>query len=165
MTQQKSTDPSEPTADDFPEVLTELNDAAREIEKAVHQIEEFLEIRNPAVSAWVTIKSWNDQSGEYGRTQLGYDLFGYHWHIGIREIEGHENFPEEATVKTWRFTQSPRKLRISAVEKLPDLVDELTKEARRTARRLREKTVEVQAFAESLKTRLRSKAAKKGDAS
>lgn len=157
MAQQQSTDPPQSTTDEFPEALAELNSAAREIEKAVAQIESFLDTKNPAVSAWVKIKGWEDPGGDYSRTELGYDLFGHQWRIGIREIHGHENYPDETRVKTWAFNESPRKLRVSAVDKLPNLVEELTKEARRTARRLREKTAEVQAFAESLKARLAPK--------
>lgn len=164
MTQQHDIHPPESRPDDLPEALSDLNAAAQEIEKAVAQVEQYLEIRNLGVPAWVKIKGW-DNAGEYSLTELGYDLFGYEWCIAIREVHGHENYPEETTTKKWRFAQSPRKLRISAVDKLPELIDEITKEARRTARRLREKTVEVKAFAESLKARLGTKAAKKGDAS
>lgn len=82
--------------------------------------------------------------------EVGYDRFGSEWGLGIRERSGHDAYPDSENSHTWRFNSAPRKARISSVDKLPELLDALIKEATRTARRLREKTSEVAAFAATL---------------
>ena len=153
--------PDSPTQEEIAAAAKDLNSAVEELGEAVTVIENFLDRRNIGVPAWVKVKGWEDDGGQYWKRELGYDSFSDSWHIGIRETSGHEAYPEHERVNTWPFHASPRKARISAVDKIPELLTELVKEAERTARRLREKTAEVQAFAATLKITVPSKKAAK----
>lgn len=137
---------------DLPAAAADLNAASNELAAPIKKVENYLEALNVGVSIWVKVKGWEDgQHGAFWKRELGYDRFSSGWRIGIRESRGNEHAPEDTEEDTWTFNQSPRKARISAVEKLPELLNELTKEAKRTARRLREKTTEANAFASTLK--------------
>ena len=102
------------------------------------------------MAAWVRVKGWENDDGEFWTRELGYDRFRNQWRIAIRETHGDEGFPDDPSVYTWLFNEAPRKSRISSADKLPELLREPVKEAERTARRLREKTTEVNAFVAAL---------------
>lgn len=175
MTHEESIDPRKPhhtdVSDDFlvskadaskaspaedlselPAAAADLNAASNELAAPIKKVEDYLEALNIGVSIWVKVKGWEDEEhGTFWKRELGYDWFSTGWRIAIRELQGNEHAPEYTHEDKWTFNQSPRKARISAVEKLPELLNELTKEAKRTARRLREKTAEANAFASTLK--------------
>jgi hypothetical protein len=148
------------TKEELAAVSAELNTASNELGKPIETVERYLEILNLGVPAWVKVKGWESHHGEFWSRELGYDQIGNSWHVAIRETHGHEAYPDQESSRTWSFNTSPRKARISAIDKLPELLDELVKVARRTARRLQEKTAEATAFAESLKPQA-TKTAKK----
>jgi hypothetical protein len=146
----ESPEPLSPSPDEVAAAAKDLNDASNDLGSTISAIETFLESRNIGVPAWVRVKGWRNPEGKYWDRELGYDRVGGVWHISIRERHGDERWPEDTVLDTWAFNSSPRKARISAVDKLPELLRELVKEAERTARRLREKSVEVKAFAAAL---------------
>ena len=139
-----------PTREEIAAAASDLNAASDELGATISAIEAYLESRNIGVPAWVRVKGWAEEHGDYWSRDLGYYWFAREWHIAIREITGNEARPEGQTIDIWSFNNAPRKARISAVDKIPELLRELVKEAERTARRLREKTVEVNAFAATL---------------
>jgi hypothetical protein len=118
-------------------------------------------MRNIGIPAWVKVKGWESNQGEYWSREIGYDRIANDWHIAIRERHGHEAYPEDDTVYTWSFNNAPRKSRIAAVNKIPDLLSQLVKEAERIARRLREKTIEVNALAATLSVSVTQKKIRK----
>jgi len=152
MTQNASSSPSAvpPTIEEISAAAADVNSASNELGKAIEALENFLAVKNIGVPAWVRVKGWENPDGQYWRRELGYDRFENDWHIGIRETHGHEAYPEHESVYRWQFNNSPRKARISSADKLPELLNELIKEATRTARRLRDKSGEVRAFAATL---------------
>ena len=150
------------TPDDIAGAAADINAASAEMGQAIKAIEEFLELKNIGVPAWTKVKGWEEpETGAFFRRELGYDRVAEAWHIAIRETSGNEACPEQSDVSVWSFNSAPRKSRISAVDKLPDLLKELVKESERVARRIREKTVEVNAFAASLNIATTPKKAKK----
>jgi hypothetical protein len=153
MTREATSPPEvlSPTPEEIAASATDLNGASGELTASIEAIESYLEAQNIGVPAWVRVKGWSDVRGEFWRRELGYDTFGHEWRIAIRETSGNEQHPGEETLYLWSFNSSPRKARISAADKIPELLRELVKEAARTARRLREKAAEVNAFAATLK--------------
>jgi hypothetical protein len=143
-------EPLSPSPEEVAAAAADLNAASNDLGATIIAIEAFLESRNIGVPAWVRVKGWENEGGEYWKRELGYDWVGGSWHLAIRESHGHENYPDQVDGFTLAFNSSPRKARISAVDKLPELLKELIKEAGRTARRLREKAVEANAFAATL---------------
>jgi hypothetical protein len=154
-------EPLSPTPEEIAAAAADLNEASNGLGATITAIETYLESKNIGVPAWVRVKGWENPDGPYWSRELGYDRVGGAWHIAIRERSGDERWPEDDDPVTWSFNSSPRKARISAVDKLPELLKELVKEAERTARRLREKTVEVNAFAATLSISTTAKKTKK----
>jgi hypothetical protein len=139
-----------PTREAISEAASDVQAASTELGEIITKLEEFLEAKNIGVPAWVKVKAWSNERGEYWMREIGYDRFNSEWGLGIRERSGHDAYPDSESSHTWRFNSAPRKARISSVDKLPELLDALIKEATRTARRLREKTAEAAAFAATL---------------
>lgn len=128
----------------------DLNAASDELQRSINAIEAFLAKRNFGVPAWVVVKSWHDQEDRYWSRELGYDRFGHSWHLGIRETSGIADQFEYESKMLWTFHEAPRKARIAASDKIPELLHELVKESARTARKLRDKAKDVHAFAATL---------------
>ena len=67
-----------------------------------------------------------------------------------RVVQAIEQLPEDATVEEWLFNDAPRALRIEAVEKLPDLFDNLIKEADVAIRKVKAQTLSARQLAAAL---------------
>jgi hypothetical protein len=65
-------------------------------------------------------------------------------------VAGNNNQPEDATVEEWLFNDAPRALRIEAVEKLPDLFENLIKEADVAIRKVKAQTISARQLAAAL---------------
>jgi hypothetical protein len=64
---------------------------------------------------------------------------------------GDEESPEPDEVREiWPFNDAPRELRLRAVEKLPELIDQLAKSAEKTAEDVNKKVAETKAFAAAI---------------
>ena len=150
----ESTATPPPLISQFQEALTvaaaEIAGASRELEAPIEEVERYLASLKIHVPAWVEVKCWETQH-EFWRRELGYDYVDQGWHIAVRETEGNHHDPEDTLARTWPFNKTPRKSRISAIDKLPELMQDIIKEAQKTARRLREKAAEANAFAAPLK--------------
>lgn len=155
---QKSDAPAPPPAvisafhEELSAASSEIAAASQELNVPVTAVENYLSSLNIHVPAWVKVKGWSTDQGGFWLRELGYDYVDGGWHIAIRESDGDEDDPERQTVRTWSFNRSPRKSRISAIDKLPELIQDVAKEAVKTARRLREKAAEANAFTASLPT-------------
>ena len=161
MTQTDATPPPDfPTREEIAAASADVRSASDELAQTIRAMEEFLDGKSIEVAAWVRVKGWEDEHSNFWKREVGYDRFGHSWHIAIRETQGNDNYPDETSTYTWKFNSSPRKSRISASDKIPELLRELIKEAERTARRLREKTLEVNAFAATLNIKVPTKKSK-----
>ena len=150
MAQENATPPPEiplPTHEELAAAAAEINTASDELGKPIEAIEAYLATLNIGIPAWIKVKGWEDDYGYYWKRELGYEEISDEWHLAIRETSGNEANPEGESARTWAFNRSPRKARISAVDKIPELLRELAKEAQKTARRIREKSVETAALA------------------
>jgi hypothetical protein len=65
-------------------------------------------------------------------------------------MAGNHNDVEDSHVEEWLFNDAPRALRIESVEKLPDLFENLVKEADAATKQIRTKTERAQALASAL---------------
>ena len=96
----------------------------------------------------ITKSVGDDQS--YSQFDLGYDKVGKTWGIAIRIEEGYDHAPEDAHIDWWLFNEAPRDRRIRAVDKIPDLLEQLIKDAQATSRSVREKAAQAKQLAEAL---------------
>jgi len=126
---------------------TTLNSASDKLGQAVAALDASLKKLNLGIPSWVLIRDLSSPEDlEYTLEKLGYDKINGKWGIAISTIAGHEAFPEE-DIEEWLFNDAPRSLRIIAADKIPNLIELITKNAMDTTKKLNEKAYEVQELA------------------
>jgi hypothetical protein len=86
----------------------------------------------------------------YGSEDIGYAKVGGKWGVAIRTINGHSEDPDGENVEQWLFNDAPRLLRVSSIEKIPELLEALLKRAAEMTAKIIEKTKEVDAIVEAI---------------
>jgi len=100
------------------------------------------------VSTWVAINDGETPDGSfYWSEDIGYDKINNKWGIAIRAVSGHYQDPDNEHCESWLFSDAPRRLRIPAVAKIPDLLDKLGKETDTMAKKIKEKTEQAEQLA------------------
>jgi transglutaminase-like putative cysteine protease len=133
--------------------------------KSVSEIDAVLKRFSLGVPAWVTSASYG------GEVPFGYDLeeIGYakvsgRWGIAIRTRKGDERFEESEVVEQWIFNEAPRYLRVSAADKLPELLEELVTKASKMADSISEKVNDVRVVTTAMYSVLEDMAADQKEA-
>jgi hypothetical protein len=127
-----------------------LNLVSDELGKAVSDIDAGLRKLGLGVTAWVQIYAKTDTSEEdpiFLVEELGYAKVG-RWGVALRTRSRDDRAPEpEETIETFLFNDAPRKLRLKAIEKLPELLKKLSEEAAKVTKELQAKLAYAQAVA------------------
>jgi hypothetical protein len=113
-----------------------LNSIFDELAKTVDELDTTLEELNLGITAWVQVAG-RDEGRNSWRHDLGYDKFNNKWRIAIRTRAGNPDSPGQEQCEVWIFNEASRRLRIEAVEKLPELCDALAREAASIGNRLK----------------------------
>ncbi|MEQ1910727.1 MAG: hypothetical protein ABMA15_18045 [Vicinamibacterales bacterium] len=127
-----------------------LNLVSDELGKSISVLDAALKKLNLGISTWSRLDRWEDAFGNYSTRYLGYAKVNNRWGIALRTVAGNNTQPEEATVEEWLFNEAPRSLRIEAVEKLPDLFDNLIKEADLAIRKVKAQSSSARQLASAL---------------
>jgi hypothetical protein len=128
-----------------------LNNVSDEFGRPVEAIERAVRQLNIGVEAWEKIRgSDNDGDENYWQEYVGFAKINGTWRIGLSKVEGNHTLPEREENETWAFDDAPRSLRISAIDKLPDLVEKLIEAANKTARKMQSKVNDVLALANAV---------------
>jgi hypothetical protein len=107
---------------------TELNAVSDELGKAIGTLDGVLQHLNLGVSTWVKVSAWtDDNNGFYTNRDLGYAKEGSKWGICLRIRQGVFGCEDEEQYESWLFNDAPRALRVDAIDKLPDLLEQLIK--------------------------------------
>jgi hypothetical protein len=128
-------------------VAPTLNAASDELTQAVAVLDENLKKLNVGLNAWVTFRSraahpsLSDE--EYDVDQIGYGKVDGKWGIALRHIWGNYALEEFGGEGPWLFNDAPRELRLLGVDKIPELIEALGKEASETTKKVRETTKQV----------------------
>jgi len=131
-------------------VASSLNTASDALTKVVTSLDEALKRLNAGVTAWVTFRSHvepNSDSETYDEDQIGYCKIRGTWGISLRHIWGNSGWEEHNSDGPWLFNDAPRDLRLHSVDKIPELIEALAKEASETAKQVRESTQRASALA------------------
>jgi hypothetical protein len=133
-------------------VASELNNVSDELGKSIVDIDAALKKLNVGVSVWVNIKCDDSSEGDpsYYMEQLGYAKVGGKWGVALKTVFGHEQFPEDERAETWLFNDGPRELRLAAIEKLPEMLMALSKEAFDMSARIKNKLSDAQEVAKAI---------------
>ena len=135
-------------------VANDLNAVSDELGKFVSQIDEGLRKLNLGVVCWVTIFSDEDDSNPhlvtFWREELGYAKVSGKWGVCLRRLDGCYQSPDDETSTIWTFNDASRMLRLASIEKIPELLEALSKEAANTTKKIQAKLADVQAVAEAV---------------
>lgn len=124
--------------------------AARQFSAPIAEIDRALQRLDLGLITWQKIAGGEDDYGGYWSRDVGYARIKGDWGLAIRSVRGHHGW-EEDEVEQWLFGEAPSSMRIEALEKVPDLLEELIKNAEKTTKKLQEKTVEARELATALK--------------
>ena len=127
-----------------------LNLVSDELGKSIAVLDAALKKLNLGISTWSRLDRWEGAFGNYSSRYIGYAKVNNRWGIALRTVAGNNNQPEDATVEEWLFNDAPRALRIEAVEKLPDLFENLIKEADVAIRKVKAQTLSARQLAAAL---------------
>ncbi len=128
-------------------VASDLNIVSDQLGKSIAEIDAALKKLNLGISVWVDISNWHGEDLDYYIQRVGYAKVDGKWGMALRTVSGNENNPEREDVEEWLFSDAPRKLRLAAIEKLPNVLKELSEEAVRTTEEIKSKLSEAQEVA------------------
>lgn len=131
-------------------VASTLNNASDELTKAVSMLDEALKKLNIGLTVWVTFRSRAVVEPEYDDDQIGYCKVNGKWGIALRRIWGDPVQDHYGDEGAWLFNDAPRDMRLHSVDKIPELIEALGKEASDTAQKINEKTREVSELASAI---------------
>jgi hypothetical protein len=117
----------------------QLQNATNDFVKVTAPLDELLQKLNLGVECWVRVNKWSFDHGVERYHDLGYSKVGSDWGVAIRAIDTND-CGEQLSHDVWLFNEAPRTMRIDAIGKVPDLLDELTKKAEKFTRKVREST-------------------------
>ncbi len=131
------------------EIASTLNTASDELTKTIAVLDEALKKLNVGLTVWVTFRSRDDERVPYvfDQDQIGYDKVNGVWGIALRRIWGDESNDQYNEDGPWAFNAASRELRLHSVDKIPEVIEALAKEAFNITKRIQEKTIEVRELA------------------
>jgi hypothetical protein len=141
------------TFGDLTSAASDLNQASDDLTNIVNTFDAALLPLNIGIAVWVEVSRTHNESAPllFETEELGYAKTEGSWGLTIRRLTGNVNNPEDSKVRdVWSFNDAPRKVRLRAVELLPELIDELTKSAQRTAERLKKKLAQTREYTASI---------------
>jgi hypothetical protein len=127
-----------------------LNLVSDELGKSIAVLDGALKKLNLGITCWLRIDRWEDTLGSYSSRYLGYAKVNNRWGIALRIVTGNDAKPDEATIEEGLFNDAPRALRIESIDKLPDLFEQLIKEADATIGKVQARTLSARRLAAAL---------------
>jgi len=134
-------------------VATDLNAVSDELGKSINELDFALKKLNLGVSVWVPIRSGDGmpEDSSYWSEDIGYAKVAGKWGIALRTVHGDYSNPDWDRIEEWTFNDAPRLLRLSAIEKVPELLEKLSKEASETTKKIKARLAEAQEVASAVK--------------
>src|SRR5882724_6007815 len=106
-------------------VAADLNIISDSLGKYISEIDEALKNLNLGISVWVEVRRWDGEHPRYYYETIGYAKVAGKWGIALQSAIGSHDDPEEGSAEQWLFNDAPRKLRLAAIDKLPELLKKL----------------------------------------
>jgi hypothetical protein len=125
----------------------DLNQVSDKLAKSVADIDSAIGKLNLGIRCWVSYSDITYPDGWTSwRKYIGYAKLKGKWGIALASCTDHGGEPADDW-ESWPFNESPREMRLEAVEFIPKLLEELTKEAAKTSQKLRSKLDPAQELA------------------
>jgi len=135
----------------LPVVATSLNTESDKLNASATRLESLLKKHPIGVSSWVSF----DQSGSvdgngYSSDDVGFAKINGKWGLAIRTVSGDVRNPDGEECQLWAFSESPRRLRVRAVSKFPELLEKLIKDGTEMVKEVAAQVQAVDFLAEAL---------------
>jgi len=128
----------------------ELNSESDRLNASISALESALKKLGLGISSWYEYYKETSADGfGYWIESIGYTKMNSKWGLALSTRSGHEASDEDS-VDTWPFNESPRHLRIKALRFIPQLLDQLNKDAVDFSKRVSDGTAEVDMFTEAI---------------
>ena len=128
-----------------------LNAATNRLNQSVIELEEILKKLGIGISSWVTFAKIEFNDGMcYDYDQVGYAKLGGRWGLAIRNVVGNEVDDNPDKIEAWTFNESPRHLRVQAVEKIPALLQKIITDATEFTKKVDSSANEVRSFSRAI---------------
>jgi hypothetical protein len=131
---------------------TELNQATDEFTKVTAPVDDLLKKLNLGVECWVRFNTWTFSDGSKRHHEVGYAKTNGRWGVALRSIDDELDDPEYTNVERWLYNEGPRSMRVEAIKKLPELLDELVTKAKKATVKVREGTESAREVIAALET-------------
>jgi hypothetical protein len=121
--------------------------------RVVASLDEALQRLSVGLVVWARVDTWHDDIDgmSYESEEIGYAKVNGQWGIAIRRTFGREDSSDPDEVRNiWVFNDAPRESRLRAVEKLPQVIDELAKAAAKTTEILNKKLAQTKNYAAAI---------------
>jgi hypothetical protein len=121
-------------------VAAELNAVSDELGKSITELDEALRKLNLGITVWVDLVGSDGlpEDSWFYSEEIGYAKMNGRWGIALRTIDGDYNAPEEYhKEEAWLFNDGPRPLRLSAIKKIPEVLEKLSQEGRKLSERVK----------------------------
>jgi hypothetical protein len=110
-------------------LASDLNASSDKLGASIAALDNALRRLNLGVSSWVHFsESHSEDNFHFHFEDIGYAKIGPKWGLAIRTVTGNER-DDCDDVDEWPFNESPRALRVEAVKKVPELLDQLIQDA------------------------------------
>lgn len=129
-------------------VAPALNAATDELNKSITILDEALKKLNVGLSAWVTFRSRGEDESDYDDDQIGYTKVDGKWGIALRRIWGDNLRDTFYCDGPWLFNDGPRELRLLGVDRIPDVIESLGKQASVMTKKVQDTAKEVRELAD-----------------
>lgn len=124
--------------------------AVHEFSKPFAEIERAIKNLNLAVVTWQKMAGGEDNYGGYWSRDVGYARTKGFWGLAVRSVRGHHSWDEDE-IEQWPFDEAPSSLRLEALDKMPDLLEEIIKNADKTTKKLEARTPDAADLARAIK--------------
>lgn len=135
------------------ETASALNAASDRLTQTVSILDEALKRLNLGLPVWVNFESRDVDVNEpmlYDLDQIGYYKVNGTWGLAIQHIWGDEGADWEKKEGPWLFNDASRDMRLRSVDKIPEVISELSRVASHTTKRVQEKTDRVLELAKAI---------------
>lgn len=136
---------------DLAESAARLNSSSDELGKAIRPIDVALKRLNLGVAAWYLYdgSAKPDSEGNYYCRRIGYAKVSGKWGLALSTASGNA-LADVHDYEEWLFNDAPRWMRIEALDHIPELLEQLVKEANKLAEDLQSKAETARKLAETI---------------
>lgn len=146
----KKIDRVKKSIEQFPAAASSLNSATSQLGQSIGQLDATLKKFSIGIPTWVSFNGSPDTEPGYYHEDLGYAKIAGRWGIAVRTVLGDVRSDEGDRVEQWLFPDAPRFLAVQAIEKIPELLEALLKNAGDLSKKIAEKAEEVDLLAEGI---------------